>query len=91
MKAYKSMESYNYFVCGWVSEFLIKILEENNRLIFAKVSLKTILICKNLFSSQYRDICLINSQGKSFAKIDCNSSQSLGNHIRGWRCLDSPL
>ena len=90
MKAYKSMESYNYFVCGRVSDLLIKILEEN-LLIFAKVSLKTISICKNLFSSLHRDICLIYPQGKSFAKIDCNSSQSLDNYIKGWTCLDSPL
>ena len=38
MKAFKSLEAYNYFVCGWVHDVGIKIVEDENRLIFARVS-----------------------------------------------------
>ena len=38
MKAFKSLEAYNYFVCGWVHDVGIKIVKDENRLIFARVS-----------------------------------------------------
>ncbi len=42
MKAYKSLEAYNFFVCGWVHDLKIKVLKEENRLIIARVSLYTL-------------------------------------------------
>ena len=39
MKAFKSLEAYNIFVCGWVHGTGIKKLKDGNRLIMAKVLL----------------------------------------------------
>ena len=39
MKSYKSLEAYNYFVCGWVEDLGVKHLNENNSLIYARVSI----------------------------------------------------
>ncbi|XP_062288031.1 uncharacterized protein LOC133993176 [Scomber scombrus] len=38
MKAYKSMEAYNFFVSGWVHDLGSKVLHEDNRLVFARVN-----------------------------------------------------
>ena len=38
MKAYKSLEAFNYFVCGWVEELGVIRLGNDNRLIYAIVS-----------------------------------------------------
>ncbi|XP_051999340.1 uncharacterized protein LOC127655511 [Xyrauchen texanus] len=55
MKAYKSLEAYNFFVSGWVHNLGTKRLHDDHRLVFAKVnhsqrsdetSLKTWIIVK---------------------------------------------
>ncbi|KAM4526904.1 uncharacterized protein V3H82_001158 isoform 1-T1 [Fundulus diaphanus] len=38
MKAYKSMEAYNFFVCGWVHNLGTKRLHDDNTLVFARVN-----------------------------------------------------
>lgn len=38
MKAYKSQETYNYFVCSWVSDLGSKAALNDCRLVFALVS-----------------------------------------------------
>ena len=39
MKAYKSLEAYNFFVCGWVHEVKSRrVMDNNNCLVFARVS-----------------------------------------------------
>jgi len=38
MKAYKSMEAYNFFVSGWVHDLGTKMLHNDCRLVFARVS-----------------------------------------------------
>ncbi|XP_035998275.1 uncharacterized protein LOC118564393 isoform X2 [Fundulus heteroclitus] len=38
MKAYKSMEAYNFFVCGWVHNLGAKRLHDDNILVFARVN-----------------------------------------------------
>ncbi|KAL1267167.1 hypothetical protein QQF64_002842 [Cirrhinus molitorella] len=38
MKAYKSMDAYNYFVSGWVNDIGTKVLQNDNRLVFARVN-----------------------------------------------------
>ena len=43
MKAYKSMEAYNFFVCGWVHNLGTKRLEDGYCLVFARVSLSSFL------------------------------------------------
>ncbi len=45
MKAYKSLEAYNYFVCGWVSDLGSKAALNDCRLVFARVSK-----CDSLFT-----------------------------------------
>lgn len=37
MKAFKSLEAYNFFVCGWVHGTGVKKLKDGNRLIMARV------------------------------------------------------
>ena len=48
MKAYKSMEAYNFFVCGWVHNLGTKRLEDGYCLVFARVSLSSFLCVKVL-------------------------------------------
>ena len=38
MKAFKSMEAYNFFVCGWVKDLGTKLLKDGSRLVYARVS-----------------------------------------------------
>lgn len=38
MKAFKSMEAYNFFVCGWVKDLGTKRLKDGSRLVYARVS-----------------------------------------------------
>ena len=38
MKAYKSMEAYNYFISGWVKEIGTKRLQNNSALLIGRVS-----------------------------------------------------
>ncbi|KAG7471803.1 hypothetical protein MATL_G00101830 [Megalops atlanticus] len=38
MKAYKSMEAYNFFVSGWVHDLGTKVLHNDCRLVFARVN-----------------------------------------------------
>lgn len=38
MKAYKSLEAYNFFVSGWVHNLGTKRLHDDHRLVFARVS-----------------------------------------------------
>ncbi|XP_046864314.1 uncharacterized protein LOC124458317 [Xenia sp. Carnegie-2017] len=39
MKAYKSLEAYNFFVCGWVHEVKSRrVMDNNNCLVFARVN-----------------------------------------------------
>ncbi|XP_034066573.1 uncharacterized protein LOC117542824 isoform X4 [Gymnodraco acuticeps] len=38
MKAYKSMEAFNYFVCGWVNDLGTKTALNKCRLVFARVN-----------------------------------------------------
>lgn len=38
MKAYKSLEAYNYFISGWVQDLGTKLLHDDFRLVFALVS-----------------------------------------------------
>ncbi|XP_057708134.1 uncharacterized protein LOC130926863 [Corythoichthys intestinalis] len=38
MKAYKSLEAYNFFVSGWVNHLGTKRLRDNHRLVFARVN-----------------------------------------------------
>lgn len=38
MKAYKSLEAYNYLVCGWVNDLGSKAALNDCRLVFARVS-----------------------------------------------------
>ena len=38
MKAYKSLEAFNYFVCGWVNDLGTKEAFNKCRLVFARVS-----------------------------------------------------
>ena len=40
MKAYKSLEAYNFFTYGWVSGLLTKPAANDRVLVFARVSLK---------------------------------------------------
>ncbi|MEQ2183434.1 hypothetical protein GOODEAATRI_032457 [Goodea atripinnis] len=42
MKAYKSLEAYDFFISGWVQNLGTKRLRENDRLVFAKVNLPEI-------------------------------------------------
>ena len=37
MKAFKSLEAYNFFVCGWVNNIGVRRLKDSNRLLFARV------------------------------------------------------
>ena len=37
MKAYKSLEAYNYFISGWVQQVCHKTLENDKELLIAKV------------------------------------------------------
>ena len=37
MKAFKSMEAYNFFVSGWVKDVGSKILKKKSRLVYARV------------------------------------------------------
>ncbi|KAK3744181.1 hypothetical protein QZH41_020567 [Actinostola sp. cb2023] len=36
MKAFKSMEAYNFFVCGWVKDLGTKLLKDSSRLVYAR-------------------------------------------------------
>ena len=38
LKCYKSMEAYNYFLCGWVKEIATKLFKDESCLILGKVS-----------------------------------------------------
>ena len=38
LKCYKSMEAYNYFLCGWVKEITVKIFKDESCLILGRVS-----------------------------------------------------
>ena len=38
LKCYKSMEAYNYFLCGWVKEIATKSFKDESCLILGKVS-----------------------------------------------------
>lgn len=42
MKASKSLETYNFFISGWVNELGVKQLKDNH-LVFARVSMNTSL------------------------------------------------
>ncbi len=46
MKPYKSMDSYNFFVSGWVKDLGSKVLHNYNRLVFARMSSISILSCQ---------------------------------------------
>ena len=37
-KGYKRFEAYNFFLCGWVHDVGFKVLQDSNRLAFARVS-----------------------------------------------------
>lgn len=39
MKAFKSMEAYNFFVSGWVKDVGSKNLNDGSRLVYARVSI----------------------------------------------------
>ena len=39
MKAWKSLEAYNFFVCGWVKEIGVKELKDKTCIVFARVSI----------------------------------------------------
>ena len=38
LKCYKSMEAYNYYLCGWVKEIATKLFKDESCLILRKVS-----------------------------------------------------
>ena len=45
MKAFKSLEAYNYFVCGLVHDVGVKVIKDENRLIFGRVTAMLFCIC----------------------------------------------
>ena len=51
MKAYKSLDAYNFFVSGWVNGVLAKELEEDKVLLFVSGELGKIAITFKLISS----------------------------------------
>ena len=51
MKAYKSMEAYNFFISGWVHNLGNKLLHDGYCLVFARVSLSSFLCVKVLAAS----------------------------------------
>ncbi len=46
MKAFKSMEAYNFFVSGWVKDVGFKILKDGSRLVYARVSITSFYLYK---------------------------------------------
>ncbi|KAF3844375.1 hypothetical protein F7725_007538 [Dissostichus mawsoni] len=53
MKAYKSLEAFNYFVCGWVNDLGTKEALNKCRLVFAR---KPKCALEELFSEEYREL-----------------------------------
>ena len=51
MKAYKSLEAYNFFVSGWVHNLGTKRLHDDYRLVFARVSVcSDIVLCVKMLA-----------------------------------------
>ena len=50
MKAYKSLEAYNFFISGWVNTLHAKKVDDNKTVIFARVSTKMFLRLKIVVS-----------------------------------------
>jgi hypothetical protein len=48
MKAFKSMEAYNFFVSGWVKDVGSKILKDGSRLVYARVSITSFYLYKKV-------------------------------------------
>lgn len=89
MKAYKSMEGYNFFVSGWVNDVLVKPVGGDISIIFARVSSKSDVTLVNLHELFLFPLCAGNDvgshptlivllSGKSLPESTRNSSQNLG-------------
>ena len=88
-KNHKSMEAHNFFTSGWVHELGVKVLRDNLRLIFARVSTFAALFmqltmfthdesCKCI--SVYADCLTLFFAGKSFSASKRNSVENVDNN-----------
>ena len=57
MKAYKSMDAYNFFVSGWVNTLYMRCVGTDKVVVFARVSedelIKFFVPCFNIFTACY--------------------------------------
>ncbi|XP_035996599.1 uncharacterized protein LOC118564015 [Fundulus heteroclitus] len=101
MKAYKSMEAYNFFVCGWVHNLGTKRLHDDNTLVFARVNhsqrssktpLKTWIIAKKdgeVIAAHCN--CMAGYGCKHEAQARGAYEKLMGREHAGFSCMDSGL
>ncbi|XP_033932167.1 uncharacterized protein [Pseudochaenichthys georgianus] len=101
MKAYKSLEAFNYFVCGWVNDLGTKKALNKCRLVFARVNhsqrsgetpLKTWIVAKEdgeVVTAHCNCMAGYGCKYEATARKQYEGVQSL--HHQGFSCKDSGL